>query len=343
LSYKIFTGKEADEISAGATFGAAAWFSPMEGLTFNPKTGRLMPVFGMDGKPLGYYRGSAGDYRYRADIVTDTSTIEAKIVLEDVMGLARVDYNLDPILFPVRSDKLVFSVDVLGTVSGSAKGARLVEPEFVEGTQARVNFDLWKNSVLIAFEDKALKSAAHDLMRLYERDAAAEISKMRNDQIAEVIHAATHTAAGAGNWNTMTTKPYNDYNPYVDIHTALEALYNTYKQKAEWVAMHPTQYDTFVRNSFVSSPLYASRLVSIPESGASISLPGWPQISIVVDPACTDAEFQIGNRRCGILATGPTESVQFRNELKGYTGYIIRQWLQPKLVNQDAIYEITGI
>ena len=318
----VFRGTQADQILEGAKYGGRAWYSPMQD---------------------EFYAGKIEDYRFRAGIVTDVSTIEAKIVLEDVMGLARVDYNLDPVLFPVRSDKLVFSVDVLGVVTGSEKGAALVEPEFAAGSQARTNFDLWKNQVLIAFEDKAAKSAAHDLLRLYEQDAAREIARMRNSQIAAILIAASHTVAGAGNWNTMTTKPYNDFNAYVDIHTGLEALYNTYKNKATWIAMHPTQYDTFVRNTFVSSPLYASRLVNIPEAGTSISLPGWPQISIVVDPDITDSEFLIGNQRCGILATGPTESVEFRNELKGYTGYIIRQWLEPKLVNQDGIYEVTAI
>jgi len=318
----IFSGRQADKILEGAKYSGRAWYSPMQD---------------------EFFAGEIEDYRYRAAIVTDTSTIEAKVVLEDVLGLARVDYNLDPVLMPVRTDKLVFSVDVLGVVTGSEKGAALVEPEFASGSQARVNFDLWKNQVLIAFEDKAAKSAAHDLLRIYERDAALEIARMRNSQIATILVAATHTVAGAGNWNTMTTKPYNDYNPYVDIHTGLEALYNTYKNKAEWIAMHPTQYDTFIRNSFVSSPLYASRLVNVPEAGTTLSLPGWPMIQIVVDPDITDGEFLIGNKRCGILATGPTESVEFRNELKGYTGYIIRQWLEPKLVNQDAIYEVTGI
>jgi len=317
----IFIGKQADSILEGAKYSGRAWYSPMED---------------------EYFAGSIEDYKYRAAIVTDTSTIEAKIVLEDVLGLARHDYNLDPLLFPVRSDKLVFSIDVLGTVTGSKKGAPLVEPDFASGSQSRANFDLWKNQVLIAFEDKAAKSAAHDLLRLYEQDAAQEIAKMRNDQIADVIHAATHTTTGS-NWDTMSTKPYNDYNPYADIHTCLENLYDTYKKKPTWISMHPTQYDTFVRNSFVSSPLYASRLVAIPEGAQTLSLPGWPTIRIVVDPALTDAEIHVGNERCGILATGPTESVEFRNELKGYTGYIIRQWLEPKLVDQDAIYEMTTV
>ncbi len=207
----IFKGNQADAILEGAKYSGRAWYSPATN---------------------DYYAGGMGDYKHRAAIVSDTDTIAAKIVLDDVLGLARVDYNLDPLLTTVRSDKIVFSVDTLGVVTGSEKDAPLVEPEFASGSQARTNFQLWKNQVLIAFEDSAAKMAAHDLLRMYERDAAREIARMRNSQIATILIAATHTAAGAGNWDTMTTKPYNDYNPFVDIHAGLEALYNTYKNKA---------------------------------------------------------------------------------------------------------------
>ena len=38
-----------------------------------------------------------------------------------------------------------------------------------------------------------------------------------------------------------------------------------------------------------------------------------------------------------VLGEGPTEAARYRDEKAGYYAYIIRQWLQPKLVLGDAI------
>jgi hypothetical protein len=43
-----------------------------------------------------------------------------------------------------------------------------------------------------------------------------------------------------------------------------------------------------------------------------------------------------------VMGEGPTEAARYRDEKAGYYAYIIRQWLQPKLVLSDAIREITG-
>ena len=43
------------------------------------------------------------------------------------------------------------------------------------------------------------------------------------------------------------------------------------------------------------------------------------------------------------LGEGPTEAARYRDEKAGYDAYIIRQWLEPKLVLGDAIRELTGV
>jgi hypothetical protein len=37
------------------------------------------------------------------------------------------------------------------------------------------------------------------------------------------------------------------------------------------------------------------------------------------------------------------EAARYRDEKAGYDAYIIRQWLEPKLVLSDAIRELTGV
>jgi len=42
------------------------------------------------------------------------------------------------------------------------------------------------------------------------------------------------------------------------------------------------------------------------------------------------------------MGEGPTEAARYRDEKAGNYAYIIRQWLEPKLVLGDAIRQITG-
>jgi hypothetical protein len=44
-----------------------------------------------------------------------------------------------------------------------------------------------------------------------------------------------------------------------------------------------------------------------------------------------------------VLGEGPTEAAQYRNEPAGYDAYIIRQYLQPKLLIAGAIRKLTGV
>jgi hypothetical protein len=44
-----------------------------------------------------------------------------------------------------------------------------------------------------------------------------------------------------------------------------------------------------------------------------------------------------------VLGEGPTEAALYRDEKAGYDAYIIRQWLEPKLVLAGAIRELTGV
>jgi len=41
-----------------------------------------------------------------------------------------------------------------------------------------------------------------------------------------------------------------------------------------------------------------------------------------------------------ILGLGPTEAAQYRDEKAGYDAYVIRQYLEPKFVIDDAIDKI---
>jgi len=272
----------------------------------------------------------------------DIADIEAVTILDEVLGLARPQYKLRQICRLIRMDSLTANVDVATKLTGQEKVPPLVEAEIAAEAYTRVSFDLWKNVAHVALSDEAVKKAAHDILGLHVSDAAKELARMENKQVAEEMPSATDQAAG-GAWDAMTTPPTSDNNPFDDILTALDTLDgNGYP--ANWAAMNPKVWKAFITNSYVKDLVHAG-IARLGALGGDFSLPGYPNVRVLVDHAVTP------NTSCYILSAeapalvlgdGPTEAARYRDEKAGYYAYIIRQWLQPKLVLGDAIREITG-
>jgi hypothetical protein len=88
-------------------------------------------------------------------------------------------------------------------------------------------------------------------------------------------------------------------------------------------------------------------MVSLDNNGGNFTLPGYPTIGLITDYALTETPTGtvgpiIGSTTAlrAVLGTGPTMAAQYRKELAGYDGYIIRDWLQPKVVINDALSKI---
>ena len=272
----------------------------------------------------------------------DVSSIEAVTILDEVLGLARPMYKLRQICRLVRMDSLTANVDIATKLTGQEKVPPLVEAELSAESYARVSFDLWKNVAHIALSDEAVKKAAHDILGLHVSDAARELSRMENKQIAEELPSATDQAAG-GAWDAMTTPPNSDNNPFEDILTALETI-DGKGYPANWSVMAPKVWKAFITNSFVKELVHAG-IARLGALGGEFSLPGYPNVRVLVDHSVTpDTSCYLMSTEapCLVLGEGPTEAARFRDEKAGYDAYIIRQWLEPKLVLSDAIREITG-
>jgi len=281
---------------------------------------------------------------FEAQMVTpeDISSIEAITILDEVLGLARPQYRLRQICRPIRMDSLTANVDVATSLAGKEKVPPLEEAEISAEAYTRLSFDLWKNVVHVAISDEARKKASHDILSLHVSDAARDLARMENKQIAAELPSATDQAAG-GAWDAMTTPPNSDNDPFEDILTALDTL-DGYGYPATWAVMASKVWKAFITNSFVKD-LVSAGLASITASGGQFTMPGYPTVRVLVDHAVTP------NTSCFILSDeapalalgeGPTEAARYRDEKAGYEAYIIRQWLQPKLVLGDAIREITG-
>ena len=295
-----------------------------------------------------YKQMQSGVFEAAAGIVTptDIADIEAVTILDEVLGLARPQYKLRPICRPIRMDSLTARIDVATALTGQEKVAALVEAEISKEAYTPVSFDLWKNVVHVVLADEAIKKAAHDILALHVSDAARDLARMENKQIVEAAEDCTEKVSGVtyADWGAQTSG-VSTTNPF----TAILASMNYIEGKGyepDFVAMHPTLWMKFITNTWVRDLVHAG-IATIGSAGGQFTLPGYPTMRVFVDYALTETPTASNGPLIGsssapaiVLGEGPTEAVRYRNEKAGYDAYIIRQYLEPKLVLDDAIDKI---
>jgi len=280
-----------------------------------------------------YYK-QPQDRVFEAQMITpgDIAAIEAVTILDEVLGLARPQYVLRNVCRPIRMDNLTARIDVATALAGKEKVPPLVEAEIVAEAYTAVDFDLWKNVVHVAIADEAIKKAAHDILALHTSDAARDLARMENKQIDEALDGATDVAGT--DWGTSTNNPYADI---VGVMSTIEG--NGYPVDA--IVAHPLVWGDFFGNPYVKGQLQGQ----VMPGGRIFDVPGLPGVRGYSDFAClSTSAFVLSTAAPAlVLGDGPTEAAKYRDEKAGYDAYIIRQYLQPKLVLAGAIRELTGV
>jgi hypothetical protein len=315
-------------------------------------------------RPIRVYR-SAIDQKYRhvygdpermnrfdaaAGVVTvdDISSIEAIVILDEVLGRARPRYKLRPICRPVPMDQLVGTFDIATGITGQEKVPPMVEADISKEAWGTVSFSLWKNVVHVAVSDEAGMRARHPLLDDHISQAALDLARMENKQISEALDANTNTTGATGVWDTFTTG-VSDNNPWDDIRPRLEEL-EGYGYEPTLSIMHPNVWGDFISNTYVRN-LVDAGIMSVTRDGGSFTLPGYPLVRVLTDYAVLPVtSFYIIAEEAPalVLGTGPTMAARYRKETAGYGAYQIRQWLQPQIIDhyttesKYAITEITG-
>lgn len=281
-----------------------------------------------DGK---YYVGDARDLK-QAQATWDVTAIKAQVILDEVLGLARPAYVLRNICRVIRMPSLTMSIDIATALTGVEKVPALVEADISAQNYTRIDFELWKNVVHVVISDEARMKAAHDIMRLHVQDAAAEIARMEDKQIAEAAGVATEIAGS--DWGNANNNPFDDL---VGAISAIEG--NGYP--VDFIAAHPLVWGDFFSNPYVRG---VARGVELPKP-PSFPVPGLPGVTGYASHQLASTIAIVGSTKAPalVLGEGPTEAAQYRNEPAGYDAYIIRQYLQPKLLIPQAIRKLTGV
>lgn len=281
---------------------------------------------------------------YNAGIVTlaDVEEIEAQVILDEVLGRARPFYNLRKICRIIPMDELVCTIDIASGLTVQRKVAPLEEATISKETYISVDFDLWKNVGHVVVSDEAGMKARHPIFNESINECGRDLARVENldikdsveTEITEKVSSATYS-----DWGAVTSGVSNT-NPFTSIIAKINYIQSKGYQP-DFMAMHNTLFGKFIQNTYVRDLVHAG-MATLSANGGAFSLPGYPTIRIITDFALTETPTStvgpvIGWSGAVVLGKGPTMAAKYRNEKAGYDAYIIRDWLQPKVVLDEAL------
>jgi len=273
--------------------------------------------------------------------ITNSADIDATKnlnILSKVLGLQSRSYFLNEVVTEVPAPNLVFSVDTFNEGSANARVGELTEPKLQAHTESRATKVLYKNVGHIAISEEARLKSIHNTMGMRQEWTMRDMLRILNAQIAAEIETAT--AASGNDWGAIdgtyfrsTKKPHDDLQS--DVTTIRGNGFNV-----DWLAMHDRPAQDLVSNDFVKGP--GSQTSGLIQNNVDhVQVIGLPLI--VIDQALTNTKAWIGSKEAVWLGKGPVSVASYNNDVVGYEGWLVKQYVLPFLANSGAIRGRTGV
>lgn len=335
------------------------WYDPREKMIYRGQAGDLYGSSAIASRPFTDDTSNIYDAAVKKGVeelldgklhyggITDTSTIQtikAVTVLDQLLGISFRQYKLAGACMVVTTPTLEYNADVATKFTGATNILPLVEAPIKTDTYTRFVWNLasfGKNVASIALADEGRKQAVHDVWAGSIRNAAGEIQSMRNAHVETVLAAVT-AQTGESDWGNMTANgDFSASNPMVDIQAAITTIESN-GYTADRLVVHPRAWGDFLSNTFSRDQIISG--VREVDAGV-VRFLGFPDLQVIVDQGRLNTSAVVNSTTAPniILVDGPTEAAQYRDELRGMDGYIVRQWTQAKEVIAGAGREITGI
>jgi hypothetical protein len=268
----------------------------------------------------------------------DVSDLKAQVVIQEVMGLARVQYRLRELCKTIQMPKLVADMRFAVDYTGSAKVPELVEADIKAQSYSKQSFELWKNVVHLAISAEADLKTDVNILELEMASAAKELARLENSQIASEIETNGTTVASTGAWNTKSSG-VSTYDPVYDLLSAEQSIFDA-GYDATIAAMHFRTYTDLITNTHITSLLERGGVIK------TAVLPAIAGLQLLVDENITNTVCYLIDPSAPsvILGEGPTLAVRYGDDNpKFYKGYAIAQFLQPKVAVTNGFRVMTAV
>lgn len=270
--------------------------------------------------------------------VGDITDIEAKVVVTEVLGLARDKYHLRELCRIIRMPDLLGDIPIATKLAGQKHVPPLEEAKLVKEAYTWKHFDLEKYGknvvhVAISYEAQRKKNLVGDIMASNVKDAAGSLGQMENEDIASVLKDAfTHQTGN--DWGDATKDPSDD------ITAAIATIINLDKgYTPSHLAMGPLAYADLISNEKVHSQLERGWMLQA-------KLPAYCGLQLMTDIAITpstSAFIVCKDAPALVLGDGPGMVARYEGNAAFFTGYAIAKFAEPQVVLDDAGIEIIGI
>lgn len=277
----------------------------------------------------------------RVASLVDSATINATKnlnILDRVLGLQTRNYFLQEVVTKVPAPNLVFSVDTYteGTVQGQLP--ELVEPYLVGHTESRATNVLWKNVGHIAISIEAELKSIHNVQALRQDKTIRDMLRVLNNQISTILESGT--TAGGSDWGLVNGTYFRSANkPQDDIQGVVTTIRGN-GFNVDFLAMHDRPASDLASNDFTKGPGSQSGGFIL-DNQDHYSIPGLPPI--VIDQALTNTKATVGSIDAVWLGQGPTIVASYNNDVVGYKGWLVTQWVLPYLANTGGLRTLTSI
>lgn len=272
-----------------------------------------------------------------ANIVNSTVIDSTKNlnILDRVLGLQSRSYFLQNIATPIPAPNLVFTADTFTEGSVQAKVPELESPMLVSHSESRTTKVLYKNVAHIAESEEAEFMQMHNTAALRQDWAIRDLARLLNAQLATVAETAGATGGadwGANSGGYSTNRPFDDLQPRI---TSIRG----YGFNVDYVAAHDRPAMDLTSNTWVKG--------TAPGPGAELGvdafrLQGFSGIGII-DQALTATIALVGSKDAIWLGQGPVVVASYDEQVIGYRGWLVKQYLLPYLAQTNGINKLTGI
>ena len=269
--------------------------------------------------------------------VSDIEDIEAKVVVSEVLGLARAKYKLRELCRVIKMPDLLGDIPIATRLAGIKHVPPLEEAKLSKEAYTWVHFDLeayGKNvvHVAISYEAGKKKNLVGDILASHVKDAAGSIGQMENEDIASFFGDAFDEQGGA-DWG-------GNNDPSSDVMAAIATMINLDKgYEPGYLAMNPLVWADLVSNDYVRKQMERNLMVKG-------EVPTYCGLKVITDVAITPNTscFVIDtNAPAFVLGDGPSMVQKYEGNAAFYTGYAIAKFAEPRVVLSDAGIEIIGV
>jgi len=262
----------------------------------------------------------------------DISALEKEVIIEEILGLAEKEPSLKELCRVIKMDNLHATIRIATSLTGHRKVGELEVAPLSSQSYTTVTFNLWKNVVPVAISQEALLKSDVDILKLHVEDAARELVRMENQDIAEEM--ANATSVSGSDW----TNDAND--PADDVFAAYDEIVDNEKgYTPDVLAMHPKVYSALVSNKNTKDSLERGTVAVTGELEKFLGL------KIVVNRYLPNNVAYVIDTKAPALVygDGPTIETDIDGEAAFYKGFAIAKFGEPKLILSGAIRKITGV